>query len=263
MWAGGTPQPQPTLPQTPQGVRRHSKPMNDYYLNRINMGRKVFACLDAPDHEPLWKNQPPLRLTAAVSEARGLLTNLENLANALSQSTTGSAADKAREERELEDAAHELGRLVVRCCRAAGDEAGAATYDLTISGWRKMRDETLLQTARALEAKAGVIAATPAGADYGITPARVAALKKEADDYDALIVAPDEAISRRAATGQQVRAAYAAFDERLDEVADLMLPLRATAAGAALVAAFEQARTINDRGRRPGEDPAPPAPPAV
>ena len=263
VWDGFEPEPPKPVNPAATTLRHQPRAMNDYYLNRINMGRKVFACLDAPDHEPLWKNQPPLRLTAAVSEARVLLTNLENLANALSQSTTGSAADKAREERELEDAAHELGRLVVRCCRAAGDEAGAATYDLTISGWRKMRDETLLQTARALEAKAGSIAATPAGADYGITPARVAALKKEADDYAALIVAPDEAISRRTATGQQVRAAYAAFDERLDEVADLMLPLRATAAGAALVAAFEQARTINDRGRRPGEDPAPPAPPAA
>jgi hypothetical protein len=234
--------------------------MNDYYLNRINMGRKVFACLDAPDHEPLWKNQPPLRLTAAVAEARVLLTDFETLAKNLSQSTTGSAADKAREERELEDAAHELGRLVVRCCRAAGDEAGAATFDRPISGWRKMRDETLLQTARALEAKAGAIAAMPAGADYGITPARVAALKKEADDYDALIVAPDEAINRRVIATQKVRGAYAAFDDKLDEIGDLLLPLRSTAAGAELVAAYEQARTINDRGRRPGENPEPPPP---
>jgi hypothetical protein len=235
--------------------------MNDYYLNRINMGRRVFACLDAEAHEPLWKNVPPLRLTAAVAEARVLLGGLENLALTLSKSTTGSAADKAREERELENEAHELGRLVVRCCRAAGDEAGAATYDMPISGWRKMRDETLLQTARALEAKAGAIAATPAGVDYDITPTRVAKLKKEADDYDALIVAPDGAISHRAAAGQQLRGAYAALDERLQEVDDLMLPLRKTAAGAALVAAYLLARTIHDRGHGPGEEPEPPTPP--
>ena len=236
--------------------------MNDYYLNRINMGRKVFACLDAPDHEPLWKNQPPLRLTTAVAEARVLMTNFENLANTLSQSTTGSAADKAREERELEIAAHELGRLVVHCCRAAGDEASAATFDRSLTSWRRMRDETLLQTARALETKAGAISLTPAGTQYGITAERVAGLKKEADDYEALIVAPDEAISRRVASGKKVHGAYTALDDKLDEIGDLLLALRRTAAGAELVAAYEMARSINDRGRRPGEDPETPTPPA-
>lgn len=235
--------------------------MNDYYLNRLNMGRKVFACLDAPEHEPLWKNLPPLRLTAAIGEGRSLLAGLETLAQQQGQATNGSAADKAREEKELEDAAHELGRLVVRCCRAAGDEAGAATFDLPISGWRRMRDENLLQTARALEAKAAALAATPAGADYGITAARVAEVKKEADDYAALITAPDDAIGGKAAVTKQVRPAFAAFEDKLQEIDDLILVMRGTAAGALFVSKYEQARTINDRGRRPGkEEEAPPAP---
>jgi hypothetical protein len=51
--------------------------MNDYYLNRVNMGRKVFACLDAAEHQPLWQNVPPLRLTAAVAEMRTAFTALE------------------------------------------------------------------------------------------------------------------------------------------------------------------------------------------
>ena len=125
-----------------------------------------------------------------------------------------------------------------------------------------MRDETLLQTARALETKAGAIALTPAGTQYGITAERVAGLKKEADDYEALIVSPDEAISRRVASGKKVHGAYTALDDKLDEIGDLLLALRRTAAGAELVAAYEVARSINDRGRRPGEDPEPPIPPA-
>ncbi len=71
-----------------QGVRRHSKPMNDYYLNRINMGRKVFACLDDEAHEPLWQNVPPLRLTAVVGEARVMLAGLETLAQQQGHATT-------------------------------------------------------------------------------------------------------------------------------------------------------------------------------
>lgn len=195
-----------------------------------------------------------------------MLAGLETLAQKQGEATTGSAADKRREEKELEDAAHVLGRLVVRCCRAAGDEAGAATFDLPITGWRKMRDETLLQTARALETKATACAAMPAGVQFGITAERVAALKKEADDYEALIVAPDSAISGRAAVTRQLRPAFNAFEARLEEIDDLMLTLRTTAAGALFVSKYEQARSINDRGHGPGEDepepPEPPSPPA-
>ena len=238
--------------------------MNDYYLNRINMGRKVFACLDESGHTPLWQNVPPLRLTAAVAETRVALAGLEDLAMRQGEATTGSAADKRREEKELEDAAHELARLVVRCCRAAGNEAAAATYDLPVSGWRRMRDETLLQTARSLELAATECAASPSGADYGITPARVAALKKEADDYDALVVAPDNAISGRAAISRSLRAAFADFENRLEEIDDLILPLRATAAGALFQAKYEEARKINDRGHGPRpEEPAPTPGPTV
>lgn len=213
--------------------------MNDYSLNRLNMGRKVPACFDHADHLPLWQNQPPLRLATAIGEARAKLAGLETLAQAQTQVITGSAADKRREEKELEDAAHELARLVVRCCRAQGDETSVATYDLPLSGWRRMRDEILLQTARNLESKAGALAATPLGTDYGITRAAVAALKKEADDYAALIAAPDDA------TTKQVRPAFAAFEDQLQEIDDLVLPLR---------------RTINDRGRRPGKEESAPAP---
>ena len=45
--------------------------MNNYYLNRLNMGRKVYACLDALDHTLLWKGKPPL----ALEEDFGILTN--------------------------------------------------------------------------------------------------------------------------------------------------------------------------------------------
>ena len=129
---------------------------NNFYLNRLNMGRKVHACLDSLDQSPMWKGKPPLALEKVIDEGRVLLVGLEKLAQNQGLDTTGNAADKTREEKALEDAAHELGLLVVCCCQAAGDEAGAATYDLPISGWRRIRDENLLQTARGLEAKAQV-----------------------------------------------------------------------------------------------------------
>ncbi|MBK8036287.1 MAG: hypothetical protein IPK22_04010 [Verrucomicrobiaceae bacterium] len=114
----------------------------------------------------LRKGKPPLALEKDIDEGREQLARLEKPAQNQGLDTTGNATDRAREEKELEDAAHELGRLVVCCCRAFGDEAGAASYDLPISGWRRMRDENLLQTARDLEAKADELAATPKGGHH-------------------------------------------------------------------------------------------------
>lgn len=75
-------------------------------------------------------------------------------------------------------------------------------------------------------------------------------------------MAPDDAISGKAALTKKVRPTFQAFEIKLQTIDDLILPLRSTEAGALLVAKYEQARTINDRGRRPGkEEPAPaPAP---
>ena len=98
-----------------------------------------------------------------------------------------------------------------------------------------MRDETLLQTAHTLERKAAQIATTSAGTQYGITTTRVAELNKEADDYAALIVAPDDAISARTVSQQKNRSHFARFSEALEEIDDLILPLRHTVAGAELV----------------------------
>ena len=119
-------------------VNQENKPkpkiINYHYLNRINTGCRAFTCLDAPTHESHWKDQPPLRLTAAISEARVIFQDLEAQAQKQSLATSGNANDKHREEKELEDSAHELARLVVRYCRAAGNEATAPAYDLPISG---------------------------------------------------------------------------------------------------------------------------------
>ena len=60
-------------------------------------------------------------------------------------------------------------------------------------------------------------------------------LKKEADSYAALIVTPDDAISARAVSQQKNRSHFARFSEALEEIDDLILPLRRTVAGAKLV----------------------------
>jgi len=79
----------------------------------------------------------------------------------------------------------------------------------------------------------------------------VAVLKQEGDDYAARIAAPDNAISGKAALTKQVSPAFNAFEDKLQEIDDLILPLRRTVAGATFVAKYQEARSINDRGHGP------------
>lgn len=92
------------------------------------------------------------------------MESLAELAREQETATSGAALDKRREEKELEDAAHALGRALVIYLRDKGDETTAAQVDLPISGWRRMRDEQLLAKARLAESLAKAAATGPEAA---------------------------------------------------------------------------------------------------
>jgi len=122
-----------------------------------------------------------------------------------------------------------------------------------------MRDAALLANAReVIRIAEGLLAGTQAAAaaECGVTAASVAACKKEANDYEAVISAPHQAIAgRKATTGQMrdrfnaVEAIFASLDGLVEQFADKTF-----------VAAYHAARTVRDNGGGPGAEPAPPAP---
>ncbi len=230
--------------------------MNDDHLNRLNMARKVLAVLDKTGNKAVWNGKAPLVFTAKVGLLQGEVAAAVAAGSVQELATTGTTKDKAREEKELEDAAHVLGSALVLCCRDDGDETNAAPFDLRLSQWRALRDEQLLAKATALHAAALALTADPAKAptalDYGITPAAVTSLKKEIDDYAALIAAPDTAIVSKKAVTASLRPLLAAVDARLREL-DLLVPqFRRVTGGAAFESEYRAARQINDRGHGPG-----------
>ncbi|HBJ84008.1 MAG TPA: hypothetical protein DDZ88_09100 [Verrucomicrobiales bacterium] len=125
-----------------------------------------------------------------------------------------------------------------------------------------MRDAALLANAReVIRVAEGLLAGadTATAAECGITAATVAACKKEADDYEAVISAPQQAIAgRKATTGQlrerfnTVEAVFASLDGLVEQFPDKTF-----------VAAYHAARIVRDLGHGPGTEPtpAPPAPP--
>jgi hypothetical protein len=93
--------------------------------------------------------------------------------------------------------------------------------------------------------------------ECGITAATVAACKKEADDYEAVISAPQQAIAGRKATTAQMRdrfnaveAVFASLDGLVEQFTDKTF-----------VGGYHAARTVRDLGHGPGADTPPePAP---
>jgi hypothetical protein len=241
--------------------------MNDRTANLLASYRTRLACLDQPAHAILWKNQPPLVFTTKVTAARAAVDNLAAIAGRQSAPTGGAAADKRREEKELEDTAHAFGRLLVALATDRNDLTTAAKYDVPISTWRALRDEALLQRARLLHADGTALSAGPnaaTAATYGVTPASLAVLKKETDDYAAFIVAPQDAIAGRSALTESLPQLLRSTTALFDQLEDFLPQFGTTPAGQSFLAAYLASTAINQRGRgpTPPADPTPPTPPS-
>lgn len=237
--------------------------MDDRILNKINMARRCFTCLDKPAHEAIWLNQPPIIFTARVTATRQILNTLLADGGTQETPTTGTTEDKAREEKELEDICYTLARALYRCCHEAGNDTDAAPWKLYPSDWRKLRDEQLLQKARVLAtALATTIQANPVtAAQYGIDTLSQSRLLQEAADYEALIGAPDAAIHARSTITTRLPADVRLLLNSLESLDDFIIQFRGTPAGNDFVAEWFLARSILDRGHGPGDPPPTPPPP--
>jgi len=238
--------------------------MNDRIANQLASFRTRLTCLDQPAHTPLWQGVPPLMFTTKVAQARMATEELATMAGRQSAPITGSTADKRREEKELEDEAFKIARAVVNYAQDNNNEALAAKYDMPASGWRRMRDEALLQRARLLIADAGELASdaatTVAAGQFGITTAAVSDLEAEADDYAAIIAVPQDNIGDRSALTASLREKVRQVTRLFDQVADLIVQFGGTPEGDAFIAAYRASSQIIDRGHGPSPEP-PPAPP--
>jgi hypothetical protein len=152
---------------------------------------------------------------------------------------TGAAVDKGREEKEAIEVAHTLGRALVTWFRDQADETNAAKVDLSESGWRRLRDQVLVEKGRLVrELAQGVVSGPKAAqaADYGITAAGVASVNKEVEEYAAVVSAPQASIAGRKALTQQLRQRFNAVEAKFAVLDDLILQFGSTAVGQALIA---------------------------
>ena len=88
-------------------------------------------------------------------------------------------------------------------------------------------------------------------ATYGITPASLAVLKKETDDYAAFIVAPQDAIAVRSALTESLPQLLRSTTALFDQLEDFLPQFATTPAGQNFQAAYLASTAINQRGRGP------------
>ena len=227
--------------------------MRDEFTNLLGAFRTALDFLNAPANKRLWQGQPPLRFTQKVADASAATQALADFCQMQSSVIQGAAMDKAREEKELEDAAYVLGQAVAECCRSLGNETDAAKAAFARSVWQRMRDAALLASAReVIRLAQGLLAdpsspASTAAMECGITPAHIASCLQEADDYEAVLTAPQQTLSsRKAITGllrdrfNEVEAHFASLDVLVEQFPH-----------STFIAGYHAARTIRDLGHGP------------
>lgn len=234
--------------------------MKDEFTNRLGAFRTTLDFLNQPANKLIWQGQPPARFGSLVTQASAAVDALAAFCQEQSAVITGAAQDKKREEEELEIAAHRLGQAVAECCNGVGNHADAARCDFTLSKWRQMRDAHLLANAREVVRIARALLAGPHAAEAGecgITTVSVDTCENEANDYAALIAAPQQAIANRKGHTTLLRDRFNEVEAIFDRLDSLVIQFPTPA----FIAGYRAARTIRDLGRGPGngEEPAPPS----
>ena len=235
--------------------------MKDEFSNRLTMFKTARDLLNLPERKPVWLNVNPTIFTTKVAALDPAITALEAYCQAQGIDITGAAVDKDKEETDVENVAHTLGRLLVQWFRDQSDETNAAKCDLSLTGWRGMRDVALILKAREIRDLALPIASIPAGFAYGIASSLVQKLTDEVNEYEQVLTTPQTSIAQRKARTLGLRAEFNKVEAKFEGLDDLILAFNTTEAGRSLIAAYKAARIIRDAGHGPTPPPVPPVPP--
>lgn len=224
--------------------------MKNEFANRHNMFLAVLSLLAEPARHAAWKNQNPALFTTRAELLRAKVDALTGTISAQQADTTGHAADKEREEEELETIAHEISEALADWFEDQNNHADAAQIDIPFRTWQRMRDVELVAKAKLLHGKLTAALATDAAAlaDYGLDAADATLLAKETADFEKIIADPAAAIAGRKALTQALRPQFREVSELLVKMDRLVLRFRKTEAGRNFAAAWKNARIVRDLG---------------
>jgi hypothetical protein len=138
-------------------------------------------------------------------------------------------------------------------------EDAAAEVEYSLSDWQALTDQSLLARARLLidHLNTALTADAATLAKYDLTPASLASLQKEFNDYDQIVNAPQEAKTGGKALNKELRPKFRGITRHLIRMDKLVHRFRHTPAGQSFATAYTAARNIHDRGKGPSTPSAP------
>jgi hypothetical protein len=234
--------------------------MKNIYINRLDMCRTVSTLLNDASLQTVWQNQAPLIFTTKAQLLQKAIEDFAAVAADQEKIITGHAADKEREEAELEDLSHEIGQTLADYYYDAEQDQNAHVVEFSATAWRRLRDEQLLNRSRTLATKLSQALAADAAtlANYGLDAADATALNAAIEDYANAIATPSQAIATRKALTASLRGKYNVISDLLGSMDKLVLRFRKTAPGKAFAAQWQAARVIRDRSQAAKTAPATP-----
>jgi hypothetical protein len=229
--------------------------MKAIQTNKLRAYQAVQAVLET--NETKWGTLPAF--ATAVGEFTAIIPEIQTLAQAQA-SREGASNEKSYALAALGNAAFEVGAAVHAYAVTTLDFALEGRVDFSRSTIGYGREATVLARVRDIHAAATEQLANLG--DYGITQAKLTALKKKIDAFEASLAKPRQQIAAGSAATTSLQAQFAEADAILNKRLDkLVVQFKASAPD--FFNAYQTARSIVDiRGtRKTNGTPAPtPAP---
>ena len=236
----------PSLPSFSAEIKN----MNAKQANKLRMYLAVQGALQ--NHQDVWQN-----LQAFVDgegEFEEQIASIRSLVQ-VQENRKGGTVDKAQTLNALVDSAFEIAGAIRAYARVSADDELAATMSFSRSDIILGRDSQVLARCQNIQAKAAELGT--ALKDYGVTPAKVTALKNQTDAFAAVEAKPRQQSATSAAATKSLPQLFALADEVLNDRLDV-LAVQFKETEPAFYNEYITARVIVDlRGPLPQPAPAP------
>lgn len=242
------------LPNAPlmgrKPIHKENK-MNNKLANRLNMMNAVVAVLESTTHKSVYEGNAPLAFEETADAFGGTITSLVAKLGAQQAVITGHAAQKAKEEADLELICSDIASALGEYFAFKGNLAKKDAVYKPLSAFQQMRDVALIANARLLlqELEAAIAADAVNTAKYGLDAADVTALTKELTEFEEVVADPTAAIAQRKALSMDLRPSFQEASRQLTTLDRLITRFRGTASGDAFIDVYKNARVIRDFGQ--------------
>ena len=188
------------------------------------------------------------------------VTNIQNLAQSQAVDSTGLAADKDQLRKAMAVDTVEVAGATNAYAKKVKNNDLAAKTNVSVSTFMEGRDTIAADNARNVHAAATANLANLG--PFGVTAAKLTALKAKIDAYAASITKPRDAVASGSTATKQMSDEFDAADAALNDQMDSLVPQFASA-NATFVTDYNNARIIVDSGggKAKAKTPTPPPTP--